>query len=122
LATAPLNPQWKPRSLARHHRKRTTGKEAGYFEDLLGVSRGNKKGAALSFGKIMTQVKAHLIDCADRTRVVIFLCDLWSPDLLDEHLEELRAHHRRGVRFLFLLVGTPDRAVAPVAVDLSAAP
>jgi hypothetical protein len=89
---------------------------------LLAVSRGNKKGAALSFGKIMALVLAHLLDCTDRTRVVIFLCDLWSPDLLDDHLEGLRAHHRRGVRFLFLMVGTPDSVVAPVAVDLGAAP
>jgi hypothetical protein len=89
---------------------------------LLAVSRGNRKGAALSFGKVMTQMKAHLIDCTGRTRVVIFLCDLWSPDILDDHLEELRAHHRGGVRFLFLLVGTPNRVLAPVAVDLSATP
>lgn len=89
---------------------------------LLAVSRGNKRGAPLSVEKVMTQVKTHLIDCTGRTRVVIFLCDLWSPDLLADHLEELRAHHRRGVRFLFLLVGLPDRVVAPVAVDLAATP
>jgi hypothetical protein len=89
---------------------------------LLAVSRGNKKGAALSFEKVMQQVKTHLIDCTDRTRMVIFLCDLWSPDILADHREELRAHHRRGVRFLFLLVGSPERVVAPVAVDLAATP
>lgn len=96
------------------------GKDRECRAIVLAVSRGNKKGAALSFGKIMTRVKAHLIECKDRTPVVIFLCDIWSPEILDEHIEELRAHHRQGVRFLFLLIGTPDRVLAPVAVDLAA--
>jgi hypothetical protein len=70
----------------------------------------------------MTQVKTHRIDCTDKTQVVIVLCDHWSPTTLDDHLDELRAHHRRGVRFLFLMAGTPGRVVAPVAVDLGVAP
>jgi hypothetical protein len=89
---------------------------------LLAVSKGADKRTALGFPKIMSQVKTHLIDCTDKTRVVIVLCDNWSPTTLDDHLDELRAHHRRGVRFLFLMAGTPGRAVAPVAVDLGVAP
>jgi hypothetical protein len=89
---------------------------------LLAVSKGADRRGALGFPKIMTQVKIHLIDCTGKTRLVIFLCDNWSPTTLDDHLDELRAHHRRGVRFLFLMAGTPSRVVAPVAVDLGLAP
>jgi hypothetical protein len=31
------SPRWDSRKLIRHHRKRTTGKDAGCFEDLLGI-------------------------------------------------------------------------------------
>jgi hypothetical protein len=89
---------------------------------LLAVSKGADRRAAAGFPKIMTQVKTHLIDCAEKTRVVLILCDNWSPTTLDDHLDEIRAHHRRGVRFLFLMVGTPGRIVAPVAVDLGLTP
>jgi hypothetical protein len=46
-----------------------------------------------------------------------------GPSQLDEHRfdeyrGDLRAHHARGVRFLFLLVGVPGRSLASVAVDL----
>jgi hypothetical protein len=89
---------------------------------LLAVSKGADKRTAVGFPKIMTQVKTHLIDCTEKTRVVIILCDNWSPTTLDDHLDELRAHHRRGVGFLFLMVGTPGTVVAPVAVNLGLAP
>jgi hypothetical protein len=42
--------------------------------------------------------------------------------MLDEHIGDLRAQHDRGVWFLFLMVGTPGRGLAPVAVDLGLAP
>lgn len=87
---------------------------------LLAVSQGEKK--AIGFPSIMKQVRAHLIRCINKTRVVIVLCDHWKPDMLDEHVEDLRAHHERGVGFLFLMVGTPGRVIAPVAVDLGMAP
>lgn len=87
---------------------------------LLAVSKGDKK--VIGFPSTMKQVRDHLIRCIDKTRVVIVLCDHWFPGMLDDHLGDLRAHHDRGVRFLFLMVGTPGRAVAPVAVDLGLAP
>jgi hypothetical protein len=87
---------------------------------LLAVSKGDKR--AVGFPAIMRQVREHLIRCSEQTRVVIFLCDHWSPSTLDEHLGDLRAHHGRGVRFLFLLLGIPSRVLAPVAVDLGLAP
>jgi hypothetical protein len=86
---------------------------------LLAVSQGDKK--ALGFPSIMRQVREHLIRCP-ATQAVIVLCDHWGPDMLEEHLGDLRAHHSRGVRFLFLMVGTPSRIVAPVAVDFGLAP
>jgi hypothetical protein len=86
---------------------------------LLAVSKGDKK--ALGFPSIMRQVREHLIRCKE-TLSVIILCDHWNPSMLDEHLGDLRAHHDRGVRFLFLMVGLPGRVVAPVAVDLGLTP
>jgi hypothetical protein len=86
---------------------------------LLAVSKGSKK--RIGFPQIMREVRKHLIDFPV-TRVVIVLCDYWSPEMLDEHIGDLRAHYGKGVRFLFLMVGTPSRVVAPVAVDLGLAP
>jgi len=87
---------------------------------LVAVSKGDKR--ALGFPSIMQQVREHMIRCIDKTRVAIILCDHWHPKMLSDHLGDLRAHHDRGTRILFLLAGVPDRALAPVAVDLSAAP
>jgi hypothetical protein len=86
---------------------------------LLAVSKGDKK--AIGFPSVMRKVREHLIRCPT-TLSVIVLCDHWAPDMLDEHWGDLRAHHDRGVRFLFLMVGTLGRVIAPVAVDLSLAP
>jgi hypothetical protein len=87
---------------------------------LLAVSKGDKK--ALGFPSIMKELRQQLIRCTEKTRVVIVLCDHWFPGMLDEHLGDLRAHHGRGVRFLFLMAGTPGRTLAPVGVDLGASP
>jgi hypothetical protein len=87
---------------------------------LLAVSKGTKR--ALGFPSIVKQVREHLIRCQGTTRVVIVLCDHWFPGMLDDHLGDLRAHHDRGVRFLFLMVGIPGRVVSPVAVDLGLTP
>jgi hypothetical protein len=86
---------------------------------LLAVSRGDSR--ALGLPNIMKQVREHLIRCMNKTRAVVILCDYWRPDMLDDHLGDLRAHHDRGVRFLFLMVGTPERALSPVAVELGRA-
>jgi hypothetical protein len=86
---------------------------------LLAVSKGDKK--ALGFPAIIRQVREHLIRCPV-TQSVIVLCDHWHPAILDEHLGDLRAHHDRGVRFLFLLAGIPGRVVAPVGVDFGLTP
>ncbi len=87
---------------------------------LLAVSRGDKK--ALGFTTIMRQVREHLIDFQDTTRIVIVLCDQWTKTTLEEHRRDLRAHYRRGVRFVFLLAGSPGTVLAPLPVDLLQAP
>lgn len=87
---------------------------------LLAVSKGDNK--AIGFPSIMRKVREHLIKCINKTRVVIILCDHWRPAMLEDHILDLRAHHDRGTRFLFLMVGTPGRVVAPVAVDLEITP
>lgn len=87
---------------------------------LVAVSQGDKR--AIGFPNIMKQVREHLIRCIEKTRVVIILCDHWHPGILIDHLADLRAHHDRGTRILFLLAGIPERTLAPVAVDLGAAP
>jgi hypothetical protein len=86
---------------------------------LLAVSKGDKK--AIGFINIMREVRTHLITCP-QTKAVVVLCDYWAPGMLDEHLGDLRAHHKRGVRFLFLMAGIPRRTVSPVAVDLGMTP
>jgi hypothetical protein len=86
---------------------------------LVAVSKGDKR--ALGFMNTMRLVREHLIECWTATRVVIVLCDHWSRAMLDEHSRDLRAHHRRGVRFVFLLAGEPGNVLAPVSVDLSRA-
>jgi hypothetical protein len=82
---------------------------------LVAISKGDKKN--VGFPAVMRQLREHLIRCPV-TQAVIVLCDHWHPAMLHEHLGDLRAHHDRGVRFLFLMVGMPPRVVAPVAVDL----
>jgi hypothetical protein len=86
---------------------------------LLAVSKGDKR--AIGFPSIMRQVREHLIRCP-ATLSVIVLCDHWGPGSLDEHLGDLRAHHDRGVRFLFLMAGWPRRAASAVAVNLGLSP
>lgn len=86
---------------------------------LLAISKGDKK--AIGFTNVMREVRSHLINCP-QTKAVVILCDFWTPGILDEHIRDLRAHHKRGVRFMFLMAGVPRRTVSPVAVDLGVTP
>jgi len=88
---------------------------------LVAVSKGDKR--AIGFTSVMRQVREHLIRCEGKAKGAIVLCDHWHPNMLDEHLGDLRAHHAKNrVRFLFLMVGVPNRGLGAVAVDLSQAP
>lgn len=84
---------------------------------LVAISRGASRRGKVGFPNILQQVKSHLIDCTEITRIVIFLCDTWDArHFMHEHYEELRAHHRSGVRFLFLMTGAPNTSLTAVDV------
>lgn len=82
---------------------------------LVAVSRGNE--GKLAFPSIMRQVREHLITCMGTTKLVIIFCDHWQRTTLDEHMGDLRAHHARGVRFVFLLAPVPAKTLLPVVID-----
>jgi hypothetical protein len=86
---------------------------------LLAVTRGWSGKGALSFTRVMRQVKARLTAGAGAIRYVVVFCDAWdTPAFEEEHREELEAHARQGVRFSFVMVGVPNRVLGPVPVDL----
>jgi len=86
---------------------------------LLAVTRGWSGKDPLSFTTVMRQVKTRLIEVGKAIEVVIALCDCWdSSSFQEEHRDELAAHARKGVRFLFLLVGVPDRVLGQIPVEL----
>jgi hypothetical protein len=71
-----------------------------------------------SFAKVMRQVKARLIESLGTIQVVIVFCDCWdSASFEEEHREELRAHDQNGIRFVFVLVGVPDKTLVPIPVE-----
>ncbi len=97
-----------------------SSRKAACARILVAVSKGAGKKAALSFPKIMQRVKTHLTDCTGITRAVVILCDTWdSESFMDDHFDELQAHHRKGVRFVFVMAGAPARVLAPVSVDFT---
>jgi hypothetical protein len=72
-----------------------------------------------SFVKFMRQVKACLIESRGTIQVVVVFCDCWdSASFEKEYREELRAHDQNGVRFLFVLVGFPDKTLVTIPVEL----
>ena len=71
----------------------------------------------------MRQVKARLIESRGTIQVVVVFYDCWdSASFVEEHREELRAHDQNGVRFLFVMVGVPNRVLVPVPVEFDPAP
>ncbi len=86
---------------------------------LLAVTKGWGGKEPHSFAKVMRQVKARLIEARGTIQVVIVFCDCWdSASFQEEHRDELSAYDKNGVRFVFMLVGVPDRIVVPVPVGL----
>jgi hypothetical protein len=93
------------------------GKERGAGgTTLLAVSKGSDAQAAFGFPNVMPQVNTRLRESTGKTWLVIFLVDHLSPAMLAPHLVEWRAHHRGGLPFLFLKVGTSGRDLAPVGL------
>jgi hypothetical protein len=90
---------------------------------LLAATKGWNGRAPRSFASIMRQVKARLIEGRGAIQVVVVFCDSWDSTSFEEHhREELGAHARNGVRFVFVLVGVPDRVVVPVPVAFDEVP
>jgi hypothetical protein len=90
---------------------------------LLALTTGWNGKGALSFTKVFRQVKTRLIEARGAVKLVVVLCDTWqSPTFDDDQREELGAHFRNGVKFLFLLVGVPDRGLVPVPVSFDESP
>lgn len=86
---------------------------------VIAISRGRNPRSAMGFPKVMQALKTHLIDCAGITKVAVILCDSWdSQEFVAQHFNELQAHYRKGVRFVFLLAGVPGRKLSRVPVDL----
>jgi hypothetical protein len=86
---------------------------------LLAAKKGWSGKEPQSFAKVMRHVKARLTESRGTIQVVIVFCDCWaSTSFEEEHREELRAHDQNGVRFLFVLVGVPDKTLVPIAVEL----
>ncbi len=67
----------------------------------------------------MRQVKARLTEACGPIQVAVVFSDSWdSASFKEQHREELRALDKNGVRFVFFLVGVPDRNLIPVPVGL----
>ncbi len=94
----------------------------GYLEDaarpiLLAATKGWSGNSPRSFTKLMRQIKARLIESRGATQTVVPFCDSWdSTSFEEEHAEELRAFANTGIRFIFYLVGVPDRKLVPITV------
>jgi hypothetical protein len=90
---------------------------------VLAVTKGWSGKGPMSFAKVMRHVKARLTESRGQVKVVIVLCDSWdSASFEHEHREELGAHARNGVQFLFVMVGVPDRVLVPVPVEFDQVP
>jgi len=84
---------------------------------LIALSKGDR--GKLGFDAILQRVRTHLVKCRGITRTVIFFSTTWdSAKFADTHFPELQAiHSTDGVRFIFLIAGTPPTTVtrAPVS-------
>jgi hypothetical protein len=90
---------------------------------LLAVTKGWNGKGRLSFTRVMRHVRARLIESRREIKAVIVFCDSWdSASFQEQHRDELGAHARNGVHFLFGLVGVPDRVLAPVPVEFDQVP
>jgi hypothetical protein len=96
----------------------------GHMDDasrpiLLAVTRGWNGKDALSFTRVMRQIKARLISGQGTIQHVVVFCNAWDTLAFEEeHREELEAHARLGVQFSFMMVGVPDRVIGTVPVEL----
>ena len=51
---------------------------------------------------------------------MVIFDDCWdSAAFEEEQREALRAHAQNGMQFLFVLVGVPDKSLAPIPVEFA---
>jgi hypothetical protein len=82
---------------------------------VVGVSKGNKNRTRLGFPRVMQEIKTLLNERKSEVEFVMVIADTWdSESFRSQHLSDLGRF--APVPFLFLLVGSPDNLVAPVAV------
>jgi hypothetical protein len=100
----------------------------GHMDDesrpiLLAFTRGWNGKDALSFNRVMRQIKGRLTAARGGIQHVVVFCDAWdTPAFEEEHREELEAHARQGVRFHFVMVGVPNRVIVPIPVGFDRTP
>jgi hypothetical protein len=78
----------------------------------------DSRNPSLSFSRIMSALRTHLVECQQITRTVIVLADWWNGESFGDYAAELSAWRRRGVQFLFLLVSQPHSTVSPLRIPL----
>jgi hypothetical protein len=85
---------------------------------LLAVTRDWGGREALSFSRVMRQVKARLIADKGRIKHVVVFCGSWDqPAFEEEHRTELEAHAKQGVRFWFVMVAVSHRPSVSLPVE-----
>jgi hypothetical protein len=57
-----------------------------------------------NFGSVLRELRSHLVQCFDRTRLVLMLHDEWDQKAMQESELDLKAHQEHGVCFIPLLV------------------
>lgn len=65
------------------------------------------------FKEVMRALRSHLINCAG-TKTVVILTDVWQPSLLRLDEGDWRAHGKKGVNFVWLLVSDSKLTHIPV--------
>jgi hypothetical protein len=82
---------------------------------VVGITKGSKSHAKLGFPRVMEQIKTLLREGKDQVAFGLVLCDAWDTESFrDQHLEDLQ--RLSPVPFLFMLVGSPESVVTPVAI------
>lgn len=85
---------------------------------LLAVCQGAAR-KARGFAAVMPQLLDHLAARGSRGVLAIVCSDTWDREKFHaEHLAAIREQYERGARFLFLLVGEPERLLTRIPVEI----
>lgn len=97
---------------------------------LMAVASGKSRKALPGLPRVLREIAAHLVTCSptldgqppnrEATRIVVLLCDTWdSKQFQDEHRTLFLAHRSKGVRFIFLQVGSDGKTLSLIERDLA---